>query len=73
MRERQMTDYLEQVRRHAGSLGMTPLELVRAAGVNESTWRRWRAGTFAPQTRTLDRLLSYQPKKAASVFRRGIA
>ncbi len=64
-------ELLQEVREHAASLGMTPLELCRAAGVADSTWHRWRAGSYAPQLRTLRMLLDFQPEEKPPA-RRGI-
>ncbi len=64
-------EIMQEVRDHAATLGMTPLELCRAAGVADSTWHRWRAGSYEPQTRTLRMLLEYKPKEKA-IPRRGI-
>jgi len=65
-------DYLERVRSHARSLGMTPGELFKAVGVADSTWLRWRLGMHSPNLRTLEKILTYQPPPEKP-FRRGIA
>ncbi len=51
---------------------MTPGELVRATGVADSTWLRWRLGMHRPNLRTLEKILVYQPPPEKP-FRRGIA
>ena len=67
-------DFIGRIRVHAASLGMTPGELVRAAGVADSTWLRWRLGMHSPNMRTLEKILAYQyPADPEKPVRRGIA
>lgn len=54
-------DYMAQVAAHAASLGLTPAELCKRAGMAESTWYRWKRGEVAPNTGSLRKLLGYRP------------
>lgn len=53
-------EIVEQIRAHARSLGMTPAQLCRAAGVADSTYRRWRLGEFRPKQSTVEKLLRFR-------------
>ena len=50
-----MADLLKQLERDIAARGVSTRRVLKEAGVNPSTWTRWKAGRNSPNLSTLER------------------
>jgi hypothetical protein len=49
-----MSDLIEDFEIACTAAGLAPVVVLREAGLNSSTWFRWKAGTVSPTLRSFD-------------------
>ena len=61
-------DVIALVEQHAKRCGLTPRDLLVHAGLDQSTWSRWRNSNRSPMVVTLNKVLAVDPKR---IYRQG--